>query len=307
MGSHLLRRLLLAPAVLVLLSIVSFLMIAATPGGPLAGERALDPSVRAELEHKYYLDRPMVERYALVMRDLVTGDLKSIKYKSETVNAVMARTLPTSLLLGLLALVAAVGIGVPAGIAAALRPRSPGDHLGMVGALVAISLPTFVVGPLLALVFGLWLGWLPIAGYAGWEHPSYLVLPALALAAPFAGRIARLTRTGLLEVLSQDFVRTARAKGLSESAIAVRHALRLGFVPVASFLGPATAYILTGSLVIEQVFQIPGMGREVVQAALSRDEWMVMGMVIVYGAILVGCNLLADLAVAALDPRSSRA
>jgi oligopeptide transport system permease protein len=306
MGAYLLRRLLQAPLVLLVLASLSFVIMRAAPGGPFAGEKALDPQVQQVLEKRFHLHESIPRQYLRFLGSLLRGDLgpSMSTYKGTSVNAVIARELPTSLLLGSLAMLLALAVGVPSGILAAMRPRSTGDSLSMVSALVAISVPTFVIGPLLALVFGLRLHWLPIASYHGWRHPSYLVLPAIALAAPFAGRIARLTRAGLLDVLGQDFVRTARAKGASEWRVTAYHALRLGFTPVVSFLGPATAAILTGSLVIEQVFQIPGLGREFVVSALNRDFTLVMGTVIIYGAILIVCNLLADCGLALLDPRT---
>jgi oligopeptide transport system permease protein len=303
-----LRRLLQAPLVLLILASVSFVIMRLAPGGPFSGEKSMDPQVRAALEARYHLDQPMLFQYGHFLLDLLHGDLGTslAGYKGTPVVAVIARTLPTSLLLGAQAMLLALLIGVLAGILAAMRRQRLGDRLTLVVGLVAISMPTFVIGPLLALVFGLWLHWLPIAGWQGWAHPAYQVLPAVALSLPFAGRIARLTRTGLLEVMSQDFIRTARAKGASELRIALRHALRLGFVPVVSFLGPATAAILTGSLVVEQVFQIPGLGFEFVKSAQNRDYTLVMGTVLAYGLCLVLCNLVADAVHRQLDPRVGR-
>jgi len=308
MGAYLLRRLLQAPLILLVLASLSFVIMRLAPGGPFASERAMDPEVAHELAAHYHLDQPIAKQYLYFLASLGRADLgmSMSTYRGQSVASVILRALPTSLLLGALGLLLALLLGVPAGVLGAMRPHSGGDALSMVVALTAISLPTFVIGPLLALVFGLWLQWLPIAGYQGFSHPAYLVLPAIALSAPFAGRIARLTRAGLLEVMSQDFVRSARAKGASELRIAIRHALRLGFAPVVSYLGPAVAAILTGSLVIEQVFQIPGLGREFVISAFNRDFTLVMGTVLVYGLILILCNLLADLALAMLDPRTRR-
>jgi len=308
MGAYLLRRLLQAPLILLVLASLSFVIMRLAPGGPFASERAMDPEVARELAAHYHLNEPIGRQYLHFLSGLAHADLgMSIStYRGQSVVSVILRDLPTSLLLGALGLLLALLIGVPAGALSAMRPHSGADALSMVVALTAISLPTFVIGPLLALVFGLWLHWLPIAGYQGFSHPAYLVLPAIALSAPFAGRIARLTRAGLLDVMSQDFVRSARAKGASELRIAVRHALRLGFAPVVSYLGPAVAAILTGSLVIEQVFQIPGLGREFVISAFNRDFTLVMGTVLVYGLILILCNLLADLVLAMLDPRTRR-
>jgi oligopeptide transport system permease protein len=307
-GAWLLRRLLLAPVVLLVLATLTFAMVRAAPGGPFQSERGLDPTVQAALAAQYHLDRPLWRQYLDYLGDLAQGDLgPSYKHKAETVNEIVARELPVSLLLGGLALLLALGLGIPAGVLAAARPAGAGDHLAMVAALVAISLPTFVIGPLLAFGFGLWLGWLPVAGWGGWSAPAFLVLPVLTLALPFAARIARLVRAGVLEVANQDFVRTARAKGLDGSAVLMRHALRVGLLPLAGFLGPAAAGLLTGSVVVEQVFQIPGLGREFVEAAVNRDYTLVMGTVLVYGAILVLCNLAADLLAGFLDPRARQA
>jgi oligopeptide transport system permease protein len=175
----------------------------------------------------------------------------------------------------------------------------------MGSAVLGISLPTFVIGPLLQLVVAMYWGWLPLAGYRGLAHPAYLVLPAVTLALPFAARIARLMRAGMLDVLNQDFIRTARAKGLTETTVVLRHALRGGILPVVSFLGPAIATLMTGSLVVESIFQVPGLGREFIEGALNRDYTLVLGTVIVYGTALILCNLLTDLAYAVLDPRVS--
>ncbi len=308
MGAYLLRRLLLAPVVLLVLATVTFVMVRCAPGGPFTAERGMDPVVQQALARQYHFDRPLWRQYLDFLGNLAVGDLgPSYKHKAETVNEIVARELPVSLLLGGLALLVALAVGIPAGVIAAARPDRLGDRAAMVAALVAISLPTFVIGPLLAFGFGLWLGWLPVAGWGGWSAPVFLVLPVLTLAAPCAARIARLVRAGVLEVSGQDFVRTARAKGLDGATVLVRHALRVGLLPLAGFLGPAAATMLTGSVVVEQVFQIPGLGREFVEAAINRDYTLVMGTVLVYGAILVLCNLAADLLGGLLDPRARAA
>ena len=304
---YLLKRLAQAAVVLLVLITVSFILIRTAPGGPLDRERAMDPAARAELERQFHLDRSLPSQYLLFLRDIATGELRSLKYQSETVHERIARYLPVSMLLGAIALLLAVGLGVGAGVIAAIRHNRPADHVAMVAAMVGLAVPTFVIGPLLALVFGLWLGWLPVAGYAGWAKPAYLVLPALALALPYAARIARLTRAGMLEVVHQDYVRTARAKGLGERAVVVRHVLRGGLLPVVSYLGPAATDILTGSLVIEAVFGIPGLGAEFVTSAFNRDYNVVMGTVIAYGVLLVVFNLLSDIAYGLLDPRVGHA
>lgn len=305
MGSYLLRRLLLAPLVLFVLATITFIMVRTAPGGPFQGERGMDPVVQKALDAEYHLDRPMWRQYLDFLGNVAVGDLgPSYKHKAETVNEIVARELPVSLLLGGLALLVSLLVGIPAGVLSATHPDRTADRSMMVAALVAISLPTFVIGPLLAFGFGLWLDWLPVAGWNGMASPIFLVLPVLTLAAPLAARIARLVRAGVLEVSNQDFVRTARAKGLDGSAVLVRHCLRVGLLPLAGFLGPAAAGVLTGSVVVEQVFQIPGLGREFVEAAINRDYTLVMGTVLVYGLILVLCNLAADIVGGILDPRA---
>ncbi len=305
MGPSALRRLLQAPLVLLILASLSFVIMRLAPGGPFSSEKTTDAQALKAQNARYHLDRSVGVQYLFFLGELAHGDFGTslASYKGTPVVSVIARTAPTSLLLGAQAMLLALLLGVPAGVLAAMRRGGAGDRLALIGGLVAISIPTFVIGPLLALVFGLWLRWLPIAGWHGAMHPAYQVLPAVALSLPFAGRIARLTRTGLLDVMSQDFIRTARAKGACELRIAFRHALRLGFVPVISYLGPATANILTGSLVVEQVFQIPGLGAEFVQSASNRDYTLVMGTVLAYGACLVLCNCAADLVHQRLDPR----
>ncbi len=306
MGTSLVRRLLMAPLVLVVLASLSFVIMRLAPGGPFSSERGkLAPEVQHALEAHYHMDKPMWLQYLRFLGDLARLDLgESIStYKGDSVDSVLARTFPVSLLLGAQALALAVLLGIWAGVAAAMRRHGVADRATLLAGMLAISLPTFVVGPLLALLFGLWLHWLPIAGWQGFMHPAFQVLPAITLSLPFAGRIARLTRVGMLDVLGQEHIRTARAKGARAWRVALLHGLRLGIIPVVAFLGPATAAVLTGSLVIEMVFQIPGMGRDFVNSALNRDYTLVMGTVLVYGALLVLCNILADLAHALLDPR----
>lgn len=305
MLSVVLRRLLLAPVVLLVLASLSFFIMRLAPGGPFQSERAIDPEVRAALEHRYHLDEPMWRQYLRFLGDCAHGDLgeSMSTYKGRPVTRIIAATLPVSVVLGVEALLLAILIGTFAGVGAALFRHGVTDRGGLVVALVAVSMPTFVTGPLLALVFGLWLHWLPIAGWHGIRHPLDQVLPSCALALPFAGRIARLTRASMLEVLSQEFIRTARAKGATTWRIALWHALRPAYLPVIAYLGPATANILTGSVVIEQVFSIPGLGREFVASAFNRDFTLVMGTVLVYGALLVAATIAADLLQAFLDPR----
>jgi oligopeptide transport system permease protein len=299
-----LKRLAVAPAVLLVLATITFFLVRLAPGGPFAADRRLEPSVEAALQAQYHLDESQPQQYLRFLGDLVQGDLgPSFRHPGERVGERILRFLPVSMGLGLIALLLALVMGVTAGTWAAVRRNRPADHATMVVALIGLTVPTFVVGPVLALVFGLWLGWLPVAEWKGFTQPIYLVLPVITLALPFAARVARLTRAGMLEVLNADYVRTARAKGLSGRAVVWRHVMRGGLLPVIAFVGPAAADLLTGSVVVETVFAIPGIGPEFVQAALSRDYTMVMGTVLVYGALLIAFNLLSDIGHALADPR----
>jgi len=284
---------------------ISFFMMRLADGGPFTGERAMHPETQAAIEARYGLDRPLHEQYLRFLGNVLQGDLgPSFVHKDLEVTAIIAQFLPVSLLLGGVAMLLALGCGIASGALAAARQNSFRDHSLMTLVMLGVSIPNFVVAPLLQWLFGIWLDWLPVAGWAGgWESLPFLVLPALTLAAPFAARIAGLTRAGMLEMIHQDFVRTAHAKGLHPLWVLFRHALPGALVPVLGFLGPAVASILTGSLVVEQIFAIPGLGREFVDAALNRDYTLVMGTVIIYGGILILANLLADLGLAVLDPR----
>ncbi|MBA3685745.1 MAG: ABC transporter permease [Planctomycetes bacterium] len=301
MGRYLIKRLLQAPLVLFVLVTISFFLMRAAPGGPFTRERSGDARSEQARAQRWGLDKPLPTQYLLFLGRLARGDLDySMKQEDERVSERIARHLPVSLLLGSLALGLALLLGISAGVIAAMRRNRLPDHLAMLVAMIGLAVPAFVIGPLLAWGFGLRLGWLPVAGYDGWLH---LVLPAVTLALPYAARIARLCRAGMLDVINQDFVRTARAKGLSELAVVARHVLRGGLLPVVSYLGPAATDVLTGSLVVEAIFRIPGMGYEFVNGALNRDYTVVMGTVVVYGALLVAFNLLSDLVYGLLDPR----
>ncbi len=303
MLGYTLRRLAgLVPTLLVIVT-VSFFVIRLAPGGPFDEEQALPVEVRANLEAAYGLDQPLPVQYARYLRGLVRGDLgPSFKFKDYTVSELIAQGLPVSLALGMAALALALAIGIPFGALAALRQDRGADHLIRSFAVLGIAVPNFVTGPILALVFGLALGWLPVAG---WEPGSirHLVLPAVTLALPVIAYVARLTRGSLLEVLQSPFIRTARAKGLGEFRVLARHALRPALLPVVSYLGPAVAFVLTGSLVVEMVFSLPGTGRYLVQGAINRDYTLVMGMIVVYGIFTLLCNLAADVLYGWLDPR----
>jgi oligopeptide transport system permease protein len=295
------RRLLYAPIVLFLLVTMTFFLVRLAPGGPFSNERDLPEEVETALNARFGLDQPLHVQYMRMMSGLVRGDLgPSMKHRDRTVRDIIGHHLPPSLLLGATAILLALWVGITVGIISALRANTVVDYLGMGATVIGISLPAFVFGPLLQLLFSMKLGWLPVAGYGSVRQ---LILPAVTLSLPFAARFARLMRAGMLEILSEDFIRTAHAKGLSEFTIVTRHALRGAILPVISFLGPAVAAITTGSLVVEKIFNIPGLGREFVESALNRDYTLVMGTTLVYGAFIVLCNMLADLSYAALDPR----
>lgn len=297
------RRLLGAIPTLAIIVTLAFLLTRLAPGGPFDEEQALPPDIRANLEAAYGLDQPVAVQYGRYVAGLLRGDFgPSFKFRDFTVSELIGSGLPVSLTIGIAALLLAIALGVPAGVWAALaRGRWP-DRLLMSFAVAGISVPVFVVAPFLALVFGIWLSWLPVAGWAP-GRLSDLILPVVTLALPVIAYLARLTRGSLLEVLRAPWVRAARARGLPERTVLLRHALPAALLPVVSYLGPATAAVLAGSLVVETIFGLPGMGRHLVQGALNRDYTLVMGMVIVYAALMIVLNLLADLVYAWLDPR----
>lgn len=297
-----LRRLLAAiPTLFVLLTLAFFLMRAA-PGGPFDQERALPPQIEAAMKAQFHLDEPLWRQYLRYLDGLRHGDLgPSFQYEGYSVAELISQGLPASLTLGVLAILVALLAGAALGIAAARKPGSARDRWIGGLSLLGISLPNYVVAPLLVLLFAVALGWLPAGG---WRSGSVadLVLPVLALALPQIAYVARLLRGGLIEAMAAPYVRAARAKGLPEAQI-IRHALRPALLPVLSHLGPAAAGIITGSVVVEQVFAIPGIGRYFVLAALNRDYTLVLGVVLVYGVLIVVCNFLVDLLYGMLDPR----
>jgi oligopeptide transport system permease protein len=295
------RRLLQVIPVLFVIITATFFMVRFVPGGPFTAEKAIPPEILKNLEAHYGLDRPLWHQYLTYLGAIARGDLgPSFKYPNRTVNEIIGDKLPVSLELGALALVVALGLGLTLGILAAMRRNSWLDYLASTTGLLGICVPTFVLGPLLVLFFAIHLGWF---NASGWYGPADRVLPTLTLGFVYAAYIMRLTRGGMLEVLSQDFIRTARAKGASESRIVFRHALRGGLLPVVAFLGPGIAGILTGSFVIETIFQIPGLGREFVNSAFNRDYTLVLGTVILYAVLIVGCNLVVDVVQVWLNPR----
>jgi oligopeptide transport system permease protein len=296
------RRLMTAVPTLLAIILASFFLMRLAPGGPFDGERPLPPEAQAALQAAYGLDKPLWEQAWLYMSRLVQGDFgPSLVYRDFTVSELVAQGLPISLTLGGLAIVLALLIGISAGLFAAVRAGKVADRAIMMLATVATALPTFVTGPALALFFGLWLGLLPVSGTG--EGGTWLIMPVVALALPVSGAIAKLTRAGLATVLKQDHIRTARARGLSEPKILFKHGLRPALVPVASYLGPAAAGLLTGAVVVETVFGLPGLGRYFVQGALNRDYPLVLGVVTLYAALIILFNLFADLIYGWLDPR----
>lgn len=301
MARYLVGRLLGLPPVLLVIVSASFFIMRIAPGGPFDMERALPAEVRANIEAKYHLDEPLVRQYLRYLGNVLRGDLgPSFRYPDRTVGELIALGFPVSLTLGVCALGFALVIGGTAGVLAAIRRNRLVDYLTMSLALGGVSIPNFVLGPLLMLVFALWLGWLPVAGWGTWRH---LVLPTVTLGLFYTAYVARLSRAGMLEVIFQDFVRTARAKGLREAVVITRHALPSAVLPVVSYLGPAAAGALTGSVVVETIFGIPGIGRYFVTSALNRDYTMVLGTVVFYSGLLIVFNLIVDLLYAYLDPR----
>jgi oligopeptide transport system permease protein len=297
------RRLVGAPFTLVVLLMLSFVMIRQAPGGPFAKDKRVDPEVLKVLEAQYGYDKPLHVQFSRYMKNLLWyGDLGvSTKQKGRTVNEIIRNHAGASARLGLAAMVLALLIGLTSGLVSGMRQNSIFDYASMTGAMIGLALPTFVVGPLLVLVFSIKLGWCNVSGWE--DFPRDLVLPAITLSLPFAARIARLTRAGMLEIVNQDYIRTARAKGLSEPVIVIRHTLKGTLLPVVSFLGPAVSILLVGSLVVETIFNVPGLGTEFVQSALNRDYSLAMGLVVMFGTLLVLFNLVVDIAYAFLDPR----
>jgi oligopeptide transport system permease protein len=301
------RRALSLVPTLFLIVTLAFIIVRAAPGGPFASEKKLPPEILANIQRKYHLDESIPRQYLRYLGDFARGDLgPSYRYKDYSVNELIGDALPPSMLIGSLALLLAVGLGVGAGALAALRQNTWLDYSAMSLAVIGISVPLFVVGPVLKLVLALHHHWLPTSGWlddrGGWK---VLVLPVATLALPYLAGIARLTRASVLEVLRTDFVRTARAKGLGEAAVLLRHVLKGALLPVVSYLGPAFAGIITGTVVVETIFAVPGMGRLSIQAAINRDYTLIMGDVVVFSVILVLMNFVVDLCYGWLDPRIS--
>ncbi|MEI6051755.1 MAG: ABC transporter permease subunit [Opitutaceae bacterium] len=295
------RRLLQIIPVLWIIITATFFMIRFVPGGPFTAEKAVTPEILRNLEAHYGLNKPLYQQYFDYMGSLLRGDLgPSFKYPNRTVNEIIGDKLPTSLELGFISLVVALTIGITLGTLAAVKRNSWLDYICSSVAMVGICVPTFVLGPILVLTFAIRFQWL---NASGWYGPTDRILPCLTLGCVYAAYIARLTRGGMLEVLNQDYIRTARAKGASETRVVFKHALRGGLLPVVSFLGPGIAGILTGSFVIETIFQIPGLGREFVNSAFNRDYTLVLGTVILYASLIVVLNLVVDVVQIWLNPK----
>lgn len=301
-----LRRLLEAIPTLLVLIAIAFGMIRLAPGGPFDAEKRLPPEVEANLRQAYNLDESLPRQFVRYLGNLSRGDFgPSFQYRDRTVTELILGGFRVSLRLGGLAILVALIAGVTIGTVAALRQNRPTDYAIMAASMTGISVPNFVMAPLLVLLFAVYLGWLPSGGL-GDGSPRHLVLPVLTLALTQVAYIARLTRGSMIEVLRSPYIRTARAQGLSPLTVILRHALKPALVPVLSYLGPATAAVITGSVVIEQIFGLPGLGRYFVQGALNRDYTLVMGIVVFYGSLIILANLLVDLLYGWLDPRASQ-
>ena len=307
MTRYVVRRLLgLIPTLFIIITL-SFFIIRVAPGGPFAAEKELPQQVRENIERKYHMDEPLIQQYGRYLFDVIRGDLgPSFRYQDHDVNYYIFNALPNSLLLGITALGLAIFLGIGVGIISAVRQNTWADYLSMSVAVIGISVPLFVIGP--ALMYFLALQWqlLPTSGWItgrnGWVT---IIMPAVTLAFPYFAYIARLSRASIIEVLRSDYIRTARAKGLKDNIIMFKHVLKGALLPVVSYLGPAFAGIVTGSVVVESIFRVPGLGRFFVQSAFNRDYTLIMGTVIVYSVILVGMNFLVDVIYSLLDPRVS--
>ena len=294
-------RLLQSILALYIIITATFFMVRFVPGGPFTAERAVPKEILRNLEAHYGFDQPLYRQYFAYVGSLLCGDFgPSFKYSNRTVNEILGDKLPVSIELGLWSLGVALLLGLSLGVVAAIRRNTWIDYLASGIGMTGLSVPSFVIGPLCVLVFAIHLGWVSASG---WDSPTDRILPALVLGLAYAAPISRLARGGMLEVLNQDFIRTARPKGATELRVVFKHALRGGLLPVVSYLGPAVAGILTGSFVIETIFQIPGLGREFVTSAFNRDYTLVLGTVILYAALLISLNLLADIAQAWMDPK----
>ena len=305
MTRYIVNRLLgMIPTLLIIITL-SFFIVRIAPGGPFASERKLPEVVERNINAKYHLDEPLIQQYGRYMFDILRGDLgPSFKYKDYDVNYYIANSLPKSVVLGSYAMLIALVFGLSAGIVAAVRQNTWLDYLSMGVAVIGISVPLFVIAPVLQLIFAMKLKWLPTSGWnttgEGWKT---VILPAVSLSFAYFANIARLTRSSMLETLRSDYIRTAKAKGMKSSTIIFKHAMKGAMLPIVSYLGPAFAGIITGSIVVEQIFRVPGLGKFFVQSSFNRDYTLIVGVVIVYSAILIVMNFLVDIIYAQLDPR----
>jgi oligopeptide transport system permease protein len=297
------RRVVVVIPMLFIIVSITWGLIRLAPGNFYTGEKKLAPAIEQNLREKYGLNKPWYVQYRKVLWNMARFDFgNSLKYEGQSVNQILLRALPVSATLGLCAYLFALAVGITTGTLAALRQNSWIDYASMTLAMLGISIPNFVLGPLLALVFGLTLFWLPPALWDGFPSRS-IILPALTLSALYIAYIARLTRAGMLEVMRSDYIRTARAKGLSERQVVMRHALRGGLLPVVSFSGPALAFLITGTVVVERVFALPGLGNYFINACFNRDEPLIIGIVAFIAVTVLGFNLLVDISYGVIDPR----
>ena len=302
MFSLILRRIGIAIPVLLTVVTLTFLMVHSAPGGPFDEEKAVSAEVLIKLNEKYNLDQPLSIQYIDYLSGVLVGDFgPSFRYPGRSVTELISIGLPVTFELAIYSILFALAVGLVAGILGALKPNTPIDYIPMSTAMIGICIPSIILGPSLILVFGIWLEWVPVSGWG--FMPGDKILPVLTLGTAYAAYCARLTRGGMLEVLNQDFIRTARAKGLSETRVVVVHALRGGLTPVIAFLGPAMAGLLAGSFVVETIFGIPGLGRFYVEAAFNRDYTMILGSSIFFSVLIIFFNLISDLVAAALNPK----
>ena len=302
MLSLIIRRIAIAVPVLLTVITLTFLMVHSAPGGPFDEEKAVSAEVLAKLNERYNLDQPLSTQYFDYLSGVLIGDFgPSFRYPGRSVTELISIGLPITFELALYSILFALCIGVFAGVLGALRPNTALDYVPMSTAMIGICIPSIILGPILILVFGIWLEWVPVSGWGYMTGDK--ILPVITLGTAYAAYCARLTRGGMLEILNQDFIRTARAKGLSETRVVIVHALRGGLTPVIAFLGPAMAGLLAGSFVVETIFGIPGLGRFYVEAAFNRDYTMILGSSIFFSFLIVSFNLISDLVAAALNPK----
>ena len=302
MFKFLLSRIAQAVPVLLVVVTATFFLVHAAPGGPFSADKAVPPEVIEALEAQYKLDQPVWRQYISYLGDILSGDFgPSFKYPGRSVNELIMAGIPITAELAFYAMLVALGIGILSGVGAAMRPNTLQDYAPMTLAMIGICMPSFLLGPLLVLVFGIELEMVPVSGWG--DIPGDKILPSITLGTGYAAYIARLSRGGMLEILSQDFIRTARAKGLSESTVIIKHALKGGLIPVIAFLGPAFAGLLAGSFVVETIFQIPGIGRFYVQAAFNRDYTLILGMTIFLSTLIIIFNLISDIISIWLNPK----